>query len=66
MLYTLVLLVCMSGSSQNCEVREQVVQDLAPMPTTAFIQAQALVANWIDEHPGYEVKSWRMQRGRGA
>jgi hypothetical protein len=65
--YTLLLVVCLSGSSSNsCEVREQIAHDLSAHPGQAFIQAQALVAQWTGEHPGYVVQRWSMKPGRGA
>ncbi|MDK1494786.1 hypothetical protein QN219_33315 [Sinorhizobium sp. 7-81] len=60
MLYTLIMLVCLADAPQACEVREQIVGDLAAHPGTAFMQAQPLVARWIEQHPRYFVQRWRL------
>ncbi|WEX90488.1 hypothetical protein PZN02_004032 [Sinorhizobium garamanticum] len=60
MLYTLIMLVCLSNTPEACEVREEIVRDLAENPGVAFMQAQAFVARWIDEHPGRFVQRWRL------
>lgn len=65
-LYTLVLFVCLAASPHSCEVHEQTADDLAAHPSTAFVQAQALVARWLDEHPEYQVRRWRLRPGKGA
>ena len=64
MLYTLVILACLTDAPQTCEIREQVVGDLAMHPGTAFMQAQPLVAQWIDTHPGLTVERWRLRPGQ--
>lgn len=66
MLYTLVMLVCLMDSLRPCEVHEQIVEGLGMHPGTAFVQAQPLVAQWMQAHPGYIVKGWRLRPGRGA
>ena len=59
--------VDLSGiAPRPCELREQVVQDLGAHPGKAFLQAQALVAEWIAAHPGYVVQRWRLLPGRGT
>ncbi|MER8826531.1 hypothetical protein NKH73_10985 [Mesorhizobium sp. M0938] len=64
MLYTLVMMVCLTDVPQSCEQREQMVDGLAMNPGTAFMQAQPLVAQWIETHPGYFVRRWRVLPGR--
>lgn len=66
MLYTIVLLVCLVGTQPPCQVHEEIAHELAPNPSAAFVQAQALVAQRLDAHPGYLVERWRPQRGREA
>lgn len=63
MLYTLVMLVCLTDSPMPCEQREQTVGDLAMHPAVAFVQAQPLVARWAETHPSYVVKRWRLLPG---
>jgi hypothetical protein len=60
MLYTLIMVVCLSDAPQSCETREQIVGDMAVNPAVAFVQAQPLVAQWIETHPGYIVQRWRL------
>lgn len=66
MLYSLIISVCMGGAPSDCQVYEQPVTELSANPSTAFIRAQALVAQWMDKHPGLTVDSWRLEPGRGA
>ncbi|QIA22604.1 MAG: hypothetical protein EOS23_03005 [Mesorhizobium sp.] len=66
MLYTLVMMVCLTDVPQTCEQREQMVDGLAMNPGTAFMQVQPLVAQWIETHPGYFVQRWRVLPGRGS
>lgn len=66
MLYTLVMMVCLTAVPQTCEQREQIVDGLAMNPGAAFMQAQPLVAQWIETHPGYFVQRWRVLPGRGS
>ena len=66
MLYTLVMLVCLADAPQSCQTREQIVGDLAIHPGAAFMQAQPLIAQWIETHTGYVVQRWVLLPGRGA
>jgi hypothetical protein len=66
MLYTLVILACLTDAPQLCERREQIVEGLSMHPGTAFMRAQRLVAQWMEAHSGYVVQSWRLLPGRGA
>ncbi|HEV2898143.1 MAG TPA: hypothetical protein VGX71_09965 [Pseudaminobacter sp.] len=66
MLYTLVMLVCLTDAPRVCEPRELIVGDLATHPGAAFMQAQPLVAEWIETHPGYVVRGWRLLLGRNS
>jgi hypothetical protein len=66
MLYSLFISVCMIATPTDCRVYEQPVTELSANPSTAFIQAQALVAQWMDKHPGFTLDTWRLEPGRGA
>lgn len=66
MLYTIVMMVCMSAVPQTCEQREEMADGLAMNPGVAFMQAQPLVAHWLETHPGYFVQRWRVLPGRGT
>jgi len=52
--------------ADHCRVYEQPVTELSANPSTAFVQAQALVAQWMDKHPGFTLDTWRLEPGRGA
>jgi hypothetical protein len=58
MLHTLTMLVCLASVPASCEVQEMVVEELSSHPSAAFVQAQALVASWVEQHPQYIVRRW--------
>ena len=66
MLYTLLITVCLAGAPADCRDYEQPVTELSANPSMAFIQAQTLVAQWMEKHPGFELDRWRLEPGRGA
>ena len=66
MVYTILLVVCLAGSARPCEVREQIVHDLSAHPAMAYVQAQARVAQWLEDHPRYVVQRWSVKPGRSA
>ena len=66
MLYALVISVCLIADPDDCRVYEQPVTELPANPSTAFVQAQSLVAKWIEQYPGFKLVSWRLKPGRGA
>ena len=66
MLYSLVISVCLISAPTDCRSYEQPVTELSSNPSTAFIQAQALVAQWLEKHPGFKLARWRLEPGRGA
>lgn len=66
MLYTLLITVCLAGAPADCRDYEQPVTELSANPSTAFIQAQTLVAQWMEKHPGFKLNRWRLAPGRGA
>jgi hypothetical protein len=66
MLYALVIFVCLVAQPNDCRVYEQPVTDLSANPSAAFVQAQAIVAQWMEKYPGFKLTSWRLKPGRGA
>jgi hypothetical protein len=66
MLYSLVITVCLAHAPLDCRIYEQPVTELSANPSTAFIQAQTLVAQWMDKHPSFKLNRWRLEPGRGA
>jgi len=56
----------MVSAPTDCRSYEQPVTELSSNPSTAFIQAQTLVAQWMEKHPGFRLARWRLEPGRGA
>ncbi|HEY3144705.1 MAG TPA: hypothetical protein VGJ75_00070 [Dongiaceae bacterium] len=66
MLYALIISVCLIADPDDCRVYEQPVIELSANPSSAYVQGQALVAQWIDQHPKLKLVGWRLRPGRGA
>lgn len=66
MIYSLMISVCMLSAPSDCRSYEQPVTELSANPSMAFIQAQTLVAQWMEKHPGFRLSNWRLEPGRGA
>jgi hypothetical protein len=66
MLYTLIIFACLTAQPDRCRNYEQTVNNLAPHPGVAHMQAQALVADWRKQHPELEYKHFDLRAGRGA
>lgn len=73
MLYTAVLIACLTGVSpfegdrlpDGCRTHEMFVQGGAN-PISAFVEAQSRAAEWLAQHPGYEKRSLTIKAGRAA
>jgi len=52
---TLVMIFCLAGS--DCET----VREPQPNAMTCFISAQELAVDWLGDHPGFELHSWRCE-----
>lgn len=66
MIYTLVIVACLTTAPADCRSYEQPVTALSANPSTAFVQAQSLVSQWLDKHPAFKLQRWRLAPGRGA
>ena len=66
MIYSLMISVCMLSTPSECRSYEQPVTELSANPSIAFVQAQTLVAQWMEKHPGFKLAKWRLEPGRGA
>jgi hypothetical protein len=66
MLYELVILVCLSVNPTNCTSHTLQAQQLSANPSTAYREAMAIVAEWMEQRPGLVLKGFDMTPGRGA
>jgi hypothetical protein len=66
MLYELVILVCLSVNPSNCTSHTLQAQQLSPNPSTAYREAMAIVARWMEARPGLVLKGFDLKPGRGA
>jgi hypothetical protein len=66
MIYSIIISVCALSVPGECRVYEQPVTELSPNPVMAFVQAQTLVAQWSEQHPGLAIRNWHLEPGRGA
>lgn len=66
MLYALVISACLIADPHDCRMYEQPATELSADPSLAFVQAQALVAQWTKQHPSFRLVRWRLEPGRGA
>ena len=70
MLYTAVLVACLSSASAanapgDCRTHEMLINGGAN-PMSAFVEAQTRAAEWLAEHPGLSKKSLIIKAGRSA
>ena len=56
----IVFLACLSGNPQECKEGELFVES----SFACVIQAQALLAKWVVDHPKYQIKEWKCGSGR--
>jgi hypothetical protein len=66
MLYELVVITCLALNPTNCTSHTLQAQQLSANPSTAYREAMAIVAKWMDERPGLVLKGFDMRVGRGA
>lgn len=55
----LVFVVCLSASPTSCEDRAMQFSDVSLMACT--LGAQPHLAQWINEHPGWQIQRWTCQ-----
>ena len=63
-IWTIVFVACLGLS--DCKSHEIIAHDLAVHPGLQAAQAQALIAEWKENHPGHTVKRISVFPGRGA
>ena len=64
--YEIVVLHCLQLNPTNCGSTTLPLASLPANPSAAYAQAQAMVAKWIEEHPGLTLRGFDMKIGRGA
>jgi hypothetical protein len=64
-LYTAILIACMSGSPADCRTHEMLITGGAN-PVSAYVEAQTRAAQWLQEHPGLAQHSLTLRPGRSA
>ena len=69
MLYTAVLVACLTSASQmspgECRTHEMFINGGAN-PMSAFVEAQTRAAEWLSQHPGLAKQSLTIHAGRAA
>lgn len=66
MIYSLIITICSIAAPTDCRTYEQPASGLSANPSVAFVEAQAIVAEWMERHPGFELRAWYLEPGRGA
>jgi hypothetical protein len=61
MITTLILVVCLSGTPNNCHEERPPIDVASPM--ACMIQGQQMAAQWLEEHPKWRLNGWRCQFG---
>jgi hypothetical protein len=66
MLYELTVIVCLAMNPTNCTTENLQAQQLSANPSAAYREAMAIVAEWMESHPGLVLKGFDLKPGRGA
>ena len=65
MLYTAILVACMTSAPTDCRSHE-ILLEASAIPTQAFLEAQTRAAEWLASHPGLAQQSLVIRPGRSA
>lgn len=57
----LVLVVCSAQVPTVCQEERSPIDAASPM--ACLVQGESIVAGWLDEHPKWQLSSWRCQFG---
>lgn len=52
----LIFVVCLSATPTTCENRAMQFVDMTT--TTCVMGAQPTLAQWVNEHPGWQIRRW--------
>lgn len=59
---TLVLVVCLSATPDICREETPPVDVASPM--SCMVQGQQIAAEWLAEHPKWQLSGWKCQIGQ--
>lgn len=66
-MFTLVLVVCLSATPDVCREEHPPIDAVSPM--SCVVQGQQIAAEWIEDHPKWQLAAWRClfgNRGKDA
>lgn len=58
---TLILIVCLSATPDVCHEEKPPVDVASPM--SCMVQGQQIAAEWVSEHPKWQLSAWKCQFG---
>jgi hypothetical protein len=59
---TLILVVCLSATPNVCKEERPIVEAMSPMG--CMVQGQQIAAEWVEEHPKWQLSEFRCQAGQ--
>ncbi len=59
MMIELAFVACIATEPDTCRNKSLLYMDVPVM--ACLMQGQAQLASWTEQHPGWEIKSWRCQ-----
>ena len=65
MLYTAILVACLTAAPDSCRSHEMDIEAGAS-PVSAFVEAQSRAADWLLHHPELAQRSLIIRSGRSA
>lgn len=65
MIFTIYITACLISNPTHCAHFETQARDLSTNPTIQYIQAQSIVANFMQWHPSYHLEKFRVLEGTG-
>ena len=60
-MFTLVLVVCLSATPDVCREERPPIDAVSPM--SCVVQGQQIAAEWLEDHPKWQLAAWRCQFG---
>jgi len=59
---TLILVVCLSATPNVCKEERPIIEAMSPMG--CMVQGQQIAAEWVEEHPKWQLSEFRCQAGQ--
>lgn len=53
----LIFLACLTNAPTECKEQSRLFTDITPM--TCMLGAPALLAEWVNHHPGWRIERWK-------